>query len=297
MRDICDFYAWIDIGYGKGIVPKEQMRTLPLHPFCRCKYEPVYLDSKERSKYKDIKPKPFKKASKEFINSLNEYQKREILGSKAKVLEFKKGVDVESIFNRVRPNYPIRLYVDEFGYNNGMKPIFNEKIITKDEKESIVKWTEDSSDIKKVMWELSEDKRAKKYADTLFSLFDKYESNLKKGTKLYRGISFTKEDFIYFGYDKVKRGSKEVPDHKAIVSFSANKRKAFEYATITDRKYKVVYILENEDEALDISKISAKPEEKESIITKGKEYLVTYTRIFKRGEELWKVIKLKKKME
>ncbi len=61
MIDICDFYARVDIGYGKGIVPKEQMRTLPLHPHCRCKYEPVYLDSKERAKYNDIKPKPFKK--------------------------------------------------------------------------------------------------------------------------------------------------------------------------------------------------------------------------------------------
>ena len=186
------------------------------------------------------------------------------------------------------------MYIDEIGYNNGMKPIFSEKIITKDEKESIVKWTEDSSDIKKVMWGLSEDKRAKKYADTLFSLFDKYKSNLEKGTKLYRGMSFTGDDFRYYGYDKIVSGKKDIPDDKAIVSFSKNKRKAFEYATMTDRKYKVVYILENEDEALDISKISAKPEEKESIITKGKEYLVKYTRIFKKGDAIWKVIKLKK---
>ena len=175
-----------------------------------------------------------------------------------------------------------------------MKPIFSEKIITKDEKESIVKWTEDSSDIKKVMWGLSEDKRAKKYADTLFSLFDKYESNLKKGMKIYRGMSFTEDDFRYYGYDKVKKDEIHIIDTKAIVSFSKNKRKAFEYATMTDRKYKIIYILENEIKALDISKISAKPEEKESIITKGEEYLVKYTRIFKRGDKIWKVIKLKK---
>jgi hypothetical protein len=136
------------------------------------------------------------------------------------------------------------------------------------------------------MWGISENKQAKKYADTLFSLFDKHESNLRKGTKLYRGMSFTEEMFKNFNYDKIKEGEIHTPDDKAIVSFSTDKRKAFEYATMTDRKYKVVYILENETEALDISKISVKPEEKESIITKGKEYLVTYTRIFKRGDEL-----------
>jgi len=175
-----------------------------------------------------------------------------------------------------------------------MRKVFSEKVITKTEKEAIVNWTIDSTEIKKVMWGISEDKKAKSYADTLFSLFDKYESNLKKDTKLYRGMSFTEEMFKKFNYDKVRKGEIHTPDDMAIVSFSTDKKKAFEYATMTGRKYKVVYILENETEALDISKFSAKPEEKESIITKGKEYLVTYTRIFNRGDEIWKVIKLKK---
>jgi len=174
------------------------------------------------------------------------------------------------------------------------KVIFNEKIITKKEREAIVEWSIDSTEIKKVMWGISEDKKAKDYADILFSLFDKYDSNLKKGVRLYRGMSFTEEMFKKFNYDKVKKGEIHTPDEKAIVSFSTDKRKAFEYATMTNRKYKVIYILENEDEALDISKISVKPEEKESIITKGKEYLVTYTRIFTKGDEIWKIIKLKK---
>jgi len=174
------------------------------------------------------------------------------------------------------------------------KVIFNEKIITKKEREAIVEWSIDSTEIKKVMWGISEDKKAKDYADILFSLFDKNDSNLKKGVRLYRGMSFTEEMFKKFNYDKVKKGEIHTPDEKAIVSFSTDKRKAFEYATMTNRKYKVIYILENEDEALDISKISVKPEEKESIITKGKEYFVTYTRIFTKGDEIWKIIKLKK---
>jgi predicted RNA-binding protein with TRAM domain len=45
---------------------------------------------------------------------------------------------------------------------------------------------------------------------------------------------------------------------------------------------------------LDISKISVKHEEKESIITKGDEYLVTHTKNFKKGDGIWKIIKLKK---
>ena len=184
--------------------------------------------------------------------------------------------------------------MDVIGYNSDMRRVFSEKVITKTEKEAIVNWTIDSTEIKKVMWGISEDKKAKNYANILFSLFDKYESNLKKGTKLYRGMSFTEEMFEKFNYDKIKKGEIHTPDDRAIVSFSTNKKKAFEYAIMTDRKYKVVYILENETEALDISKISAKPEEKESIITKGKEYFVTYTRIFNRGDETWKVIKLKK---
>ena len=179
-------------------------------------------------------------------------------------------------------------------YNGEMRKVFSKKVVTKIEKEAIVNWTIDSTEIKKVMWGISKDKKAKKYADILFSLFDKYESNLKRGIKLYRGMSFSEDDFKYFGYDKVKKGELHVPDVNAIISFSTDKKRAFEYATITDRKYRVVYILENETKALDISKISAKPEEKESIITKGKEYLVTYTRIFNRGDEIWKVIKLKK---
>ena len=192
----------------------------------------------------------------------------------------------------------MKKYVNIFAirvYNENMKKVvFSEKILTKEEKESIVEWSRDSTEIKKVMWGISDDKKAKEYANILFSLFDKYESNLKKGTKLYRGMSFTEEMFKKFNYDKVRKSEIHIPDDMAIVSFSTDKRKAFEYATMSDRRYKVVYILENETEALDISEISVKPEEKESIITKSKEYLVTYIRIFKRGDKIWKIIKLKK---
>ena len=92
-------------------------------------------------------------------------------------------------------------------------------------------------------------------------------------------ISYKSFMMVFIQKEFLMRGEIHTPDDMAIVSFSTDKKKAFEYATMTGRKYKVVYILENETESLDISKISAKPEEKESIITKGKEYLITCTRI------------------
>jgi len=62
--DICDFYANLDIGYGRGIIPKKEMRTLPLHSFCGCKYIPHYLTKKEKEKFSKIKPLEYKKAQK-----------------------------------------------------------------------------------------------------------------------------------------------------------------------------------------------------------------------------------------
>ncbi len=120
-RDICDFYANLDIGYGKGVVPKEQMRTLPLHPFCRCKYVPVYLTSYQKEKFKKIKPKSFKEAQKETMAKFSKKQRREIVGSFEKLAEFEGGEDIEKIFNRLRPKYPIKKYVDIFE-----KKLYNE---------------------------------------------------------------------------------------------------------------------------------------------------------------------------
>ena len=63
-------------------------------------------------------------------------EKRAVLGSYAKVADFYSGVDVEEIFNRLRPKYPIRRYVDVFGkklYNRVMKK-YEKAILNKFEK-------------------------------------------------------------------------------------------------------------------------------------------------------------------
>ena len=81
----------MDVGYGKGIVPKEQMRTLPLHPHCRCRYRPY----RKKVEKKRIKSDPFRNAMDEFSKK----EKARILGSYDKLQKFYDGVHPERIFN------------------------------------------------------------------------------------------------------------------------------------------------------------------------------------------------------
>ena len=124
IKDICDFYAHLDLGYGPGIYPKSEMRTLPLHPFCSCVYDPYYSEVKG-------KRKPWKQAVNETMEKFNEYEQRQILGSKDKLQEFKQGRDIEEIFNSIRPKYPIKKYIDifkEVDYNTFMRSASKEEL-------------------------------------------------------------------------------------------------------------------------------------------------------------------------
>ena len=46
------------------------------------------------------------------MDGFSDYEKRQILGSYDKLERFKRGKHPERIFNEIRPNYPIRKYVD-----------------------------------------------------------------------------------------------------------------------------------------------------------------------------------------
>jgi len=131
ITDICDYYSSLDVGYGVGIVPKEQMRVLPLHPHCHCVYDGYY---------KKVKKKTIKYHQKNTLNKFSNYEQQQILGSKDKLQDFRDGADVEEIFNRVRPKYKIGLYGDVLGYNSDMK-VFSRNNITKDEISSIELWS------------------------------------------------------------------------------------------------------------------------------------------------------------
>ena len=107
--DICDYYANIDYGYGAGIIKKEDMITLPLHPHCRCIYAPYYGK---------VKKKAVKDPIKKVMDKFNSYDKRQVLGSYANVDKYYTGTNPLEIFNEVRPDYPIKKF--SVGYNGGM---------------------------------------------------------------------------------------------------------------------------------------------------------------------------------
>ena len=104
--DICDFYASLDVGFGRGVVPKSEMRVLPLHPHCKCVYSPYY------GKVNKNPIKSFKQATNETMSRFSVRDRRDILGSREKLDDFNKGEDIEGIFNRVRPKYKVTNYVD-----------------------------------------------------------------------------------------------------------------------------------------------------------------------------------------
>ena len=124
--DICDFYANLDVGYGRGVIPKREMRATPLHPHCYCIYTPYYKKVKG-------KRKKWKTAVKETMSKFSEKKQIEILGSREKLMRFKNGEDIEKIFNAIRPKYPIKKYVDILEgkeYNSLMKK-YEEAILKK----------------------------------------------------------------------------------------------------------------------------------------------------------------------
>lgn len=145
------------------------------------------------------------------------------------------------------------------------------------------------------MWGLSDDKKAKKQADILFGLFDKYESNLKKGTKLYRGMSVPDEIFMQMGYDRLRKGDKYTPDDKAIASFSKLKKVAYDFALDGEHKNKVILKIVSDNKSLiDISKLSIEQEEKEVLLSKNIWYNISHIKKYNTGGIKWMLIILKK---
>ncbi len=174
--------------------------------------------------------------------------------------------------------------------------VFTEKIITEKEKKSITAWTDDSSSIKNFMWGISDDKVAKEHSDTLFSLFDKYSSNVKKGKILYRGMAVPDDLFKFMGYDKLVKGSDYTPDDKAISSFSTSKKVAYDFAFDGEHKQKVIIKIKSHNaDMFDITDISSVAKEEETILTKSIWYNVTHIRKSEYGGVKWMLIVLKKK--
>ena len=96
--DICDYYANLDVGYGPGIVPKDQMVALPLHPHCHCRYDPYY---------KTVKRRKVADPEGETLRKFREDDQRRILGSWSAWRRWKNGTPAVEIWNAARPGYPV----------------------------------------------------------------------------------------------------------------------------------------------------------------------------------------------
>ena len=210
--DICNYYASLDVGYGAGIVKKESMRVLPLHPHCHCRYTPYY---------KKIQKTNIKNPQKNTMNKFSKFEKRAIVGSFAKLLEFEQGAEIEGLFNRVRPKYPIQKYSDVLGYNGGMKTFksnylkysksgyFDMTGIVSDNLMSIL----DKTDIKKI--DIDEIKKVTQYKIEGAIVYNNQKRELFIGSSVDRveipiniienadiihshpiGVSFTVEDIL-----------------------------------------------------------------------------------------------------
>jgi len=150
-------------------------------------------------------------------------------------------------------------------------------------------WTNDSSEFKQYMWGISENNKYRDKVLTISTLFDKYESNVKVGTVLYRGMSIPDDLYYYLGYDKLDNNGKYSPDEKAITSFSVSKDIAYQYAKSLEFNKKVIIklIVDDNNGLIDISDISTVPNEREVVLNKGLWYNIKRIKKINKGDEQW----------
>ena len=173
-----------------------------------------------------------------------------------------------------------------------MKSEFKTNILNKNEIQYLQEWTDDSFRIKSDMWDEKETEATK----TLFSLFDKYSSNVKSGTKLYRGMNIPNSLFYGMGYHQLEKGDNYTPDTLAISSFSLSKLISFEYAM--DGEYKnnvIIRVLSSDENAINITGVSTVSKEEETILTKNVWYNIAHIKRFEEGGNTWTLIMLIKK--
>jgi hypothetical protein len=186
--DICDFYANLDVGYGRGIIPKKEMRTTPLHPHCHCIYAPYYGKVKG-------KRKSWKEAVQDTMGKFNERDQREILGTYAMLERFKAGEDIEKIFNTIRPKYPIQRYEYLFSKEKG---IYLDLKIMLDEIKEKRPLTKDKivvGELDKKIIEFLEKRGVPVHTKEIY-LTHKGLSHLARESKKQRGAGLNEEDIL-----------------------------------------------------------------------------------------------------
>ena len=216
-----------------------------------------------------------------------------------KLQEFKNGVDIVELFNRVRPSYLVSKYGDVL-YNESMKT-FKIENITKDEINSIKEWSKSAKNagiirdiVRKNFTNLIPiEENFKDNAKNILDMFKKYDSDFPKSKPLYRGKGFyiqkTKDKELYNNYiSKVytayKDGTAFIPD---IVFRSSSKSisEALKFAEVDNlaRKSIIVTYKKRISSELDISKISKFTSEDEILIQGGISYKVIELKLDKQG--------------
>lgn len=88
--DQCDVCANMDVGYGKGMYPKNKVPGIPRHPHCMCLLEVVYVwEIDETARF-------IPSRAKQYINSLTEAERRQIFG-KDGAEKYKRGGDWQKL--------------------------------------------------------------------------------------------------------------------------------------------------------------------------------------------------------
>jgi len=87
--DQCDVCANMNVGFGKGVYPKNKVPRIPRHPHCMCMLQVIYVW--EVKKDQEFQPKK----AREYLDALPEGKQQQLFG-KAGVEAFKSGGDWEA---------------------------------------------------------------------------------------------------------------------------------------------------------------------------------------------------------
>ena len=233
------------------------------------------------------------------LHQFSQYNKRQILGSYEKLEDYKAGRGVESIFNAIRPKYPVEKYSEVFGYNSGMKQLTKETI-TSEERDIINDWLDyyGCKKIRDVYYDVFTDKDYINKAKTLDNMFEKYDSFLNKNETIYRGIRFEQKDerfnILINTYKKAYNNNGLVVIDKAPSSFSRNKNVAYnEFAMVNNNRYNsiVFELVKRNDNELYIKKFAGKFAYQDEIVVKSHKCLYEITDIVESDNSV--IVKIK----
>jgi len=287
ITDQCDFFASVDFGYGKGIYPKEEMVTLPLHPHCYCHYSKIHRTIKKQKNINSPYLKAFnnlkegdklnvfkewginyiEKQNENPVDVLNSFIPEDIYKINifkahfAKVFE-----DNEETYKSVKKSYEHHLKKGRKGFARielmeEFDDIFDEFPLDGDEAKTIYDYTDHAFLDARDYYDGAKTKEGKKVSEKLEAIFNLYRPNFKKGL-VYRGISLNKEKYDHYA----KKDIGAVITDYSISSYSKKEDTAVSFMEGSDFEKKVFFkVVDIGDGGYDIKKYSYHKNEDEII--------------------------------